>query len=47
MKEYLYANFGTTKVSEVQYDDLKMKLDGPSFLERINYRKAVAITYKK
>jgi len=47
MKEFLYANFGTTKVAEVPYDDLKEKLDGPSFLERINYRKAVGIAYKK
>ena len=41
------AEFGTTKVSEVAKDALKEKLDGPSFIERINYRKAVGISYKK
>lgn len=41
------ANFGTTKVAEVTVDRLKEKLDGPSLIERINYRKAVAINYKK
>jgi hypothetical protein len=47
MKEFLMAEFGTTKVSEVAKDVLKEKLDGPSFIERINYRKAVGISYKK
>jgi len=47
MKEFLMQEFGTTKVSEVNKDDLKAKLDGPALLERIGYRKAVAINYKK
>jgi hypothetical protein len=47
MKEFLYAEFGTTKVSEVSKDLLKEKLDGPSFIERINYRKQVGVNYKK
>ena len=47
MKEFLLVEFGTTKVSEVNKDDLKAKLDGPAFIERIGYRKAVATNYKK
>lgn len=47
MKEFLLVEFGTTKVSEVNKDDLKAKLDGPAFIERIGYRKAVAVNYKK
>ena len=47
MKEFLLVNFGTTKVSEVNKDDLKAKLDGPAFIERIGYRKAVAVNFKK
>ena len=47
MKEFLLAEFGTTKVSDVAKEELKEKLEGPSFLERINYRKAVGIGYKK
>ena len=39
--------FGTTKVSEVNKDDLKAKLDGPAFIERIGYRQKVAVSYKK
>lgn len=47
MKEFLLAEFGTTKVSEVNKDDLKAKLDGPALIERVGYRKAVAVNYKK
>lgn len=47
MKEFLLREFGTTKVSEVNKDDLKAKLDGPALLERVGYRKAVAINAKK
>jgi len=47
MKEFLLSEFGTTKVSEVNKDTLKEKLDGPSFIERINYRKAVGVNFKK
>ena len=47
MKEFLLVEFGTTKVSEVNKEDLKAKLDGPAFIERIGYRKAVATNYKK
>jgi len=39
--------FGTTKVSEVDKDLLKMKLNGPALLERVGYRQAVAVNYKK
>ena len=47
MKQFLLTNFGTTKVSEVNKDQLKAKLEGPSLIERIGYRNAVAISYKK
>ena len=47
MKEFLVAEFGTAKISEIPKDSLKEKIEGPTFLERINYRKAVGITYKK
>lgn len=47
MKEFLMVEFGTTKVSEVNKDALKAKLDGPALIERINHRKAVAVNYKK
>ena len=39
--------FGTTKVSEVDKNELKMKLDGPALIERITHRKAVAVSYRK
>jgi len=38
MKEFLLKEFGTTKVSEVNKDHLKAKLDGPALIERIGYR---------
>ena len=38
MKQFLLTNFGTAKVSEVNKDELKAKLDGPSLIERIGYR---------
>ena len=47
MKEYLMAEFGTTKVSEVPSHVLKEKLEGPALIERISHRKAVAINYKR
>ena len=47
MREFLMQEFGTTKVSEVNKDDLKAKLDGPAFIERIGYRQKVAVSYKK
>ena len=47
MKEFLLAEFGTTKVSEVNKDDLKAKLEGPALIERVGFRKAVALNYKK
>ena len=47
MKEFLFMEFGTTKVSEVNKDELKMKLDGPALIERITHRKAVAVSYRK
>lgn len=47
MKEFLLQNFGTIKVSEVNRDALKAKLDGPALIERISHRKAVAVNYRK
>jgi len=47
MKEFLMQEFGTTKVSEVNKDALKAKLDGPALIERVGYRQAVAVNYKK
>lgn len=47
MKEFLLAEFGTTKVSEVDKEDLKAKLEGPALIERVGFRKAVALNYKK
>ena len=47
MKEFLFVNFGTTRVSEVNKDALKEKLDGPALIERITHRKAVAVSYRK
>lgn len=47
MKEFLMYEFGTIKVSDVNKDALKLKLDGPAFIERISYRKAVAMNTKK
>lgn len=47
MREFLMQEFGTTKVSEVNKEDLKAKLDGPAFIERIGYRQKVAVSYKK
>ena len=47
MKHFLLEQFGTTKVSEVNKDELKAKLDGPALIERIGYRNAIAINYKK
>lgn len=47
MKHFLLTEFGTTKVSEVNKDELKAKLDGPALIERIGYRNAVAMNYKK
>ena len=41
------AEFSTTKVSEVKKEDLKLKLDGPAFIERINYRLSVGHKQKK
>ena len=47
MKQWLYQNFGTYKVSTVDKEALKKELEGPALLERINHRKAVAVNYKK
>ena len=47
MREFLNVHFGTTRVSEVDKEALKAKLDGPALIERINHRKAVAVSYKK
>jgi len=47
MKEFLLIHFGTTRVSEIDKDQLKSKLDGPALIERISHRKAVAVNYKR
>ena len=47
MKMFLQVEFGTTKVSEVPKDQLKEKLEGPALIDRIGYRKAVGLSYKK
>lgn len=47
MKEFLLLEFGTTKVSEVDKEALKLRLEGPALIERINHRKAVAVNYRK
>ena len=47
MKEFLMMEFGTTKVSQVNKDALKAKLEGPALIERIAHRKAVAMAKQK
>ena len=47
MKEFLLITFGTTKVSEVDKEALKARLEGPALIERINHRKAVAVNYRR
>jgi len=47
MKDFLMQEFGTTKVSEVNKERLKAKLEGPALIERVGFRKAVALNYKK
>lgn len=43
MKNFLLKNFGVTKVSEVDKDALKQKLEGEKLVERIGYRRKVAL----
>ena len=47
MKEFLRINFNTTKISDVNKDELKQKLSGDHLVERIGYRKKVAINGHK
>ena len=47
MKQFLQHHFGTTRVSQVNKDDLKAKLEGPALIERIAHRKAVALTHRR
>ena len=47
MREFLQAEFGTTKVSEVDKELLKIKLNGPALIERVGYRQAVSVNSKK
>ena len=47
MKDFLQKEFGTTKVSLVDKDELKEKLGGITLLERTKYRKQVAINGAK
>ena len=47
MKDFLMREFGTTKVSNVNKDILKEKLGNVTLIERISYRKQVAIGYAK
>lgn len=43
MKQFLLKNFGVTKVSDVDKEALKQKLEGDKLVERIGYRRKVAI----
>ena len=43
MKEFLLKNFNTTKIMDVDKDKLKSLLEGDHLVERIGYRKKVAI----
>jgi len=47
MKEFLRINFNTTKITEVDKDLLKQRLAGDHLVERIGYRKKVAINGHK
>jgi len=47
MKDFLQKEFGTTKVSLVDKEELKEKLGGITLLERTKYRKQVAIGQAK
>jgi hypothetical protein len=39
MRTFLRTNFNTDKVTDVEFADLKAKIDGPSLLSRIAYRR--------
>lgn len=43
MREFLLKEFGTTKVSCVDKELLREKLEGGKLIERLNYRKQVAL----
>jgi len=43
MKQFLQKEFGTTKVSNIEADTLKQKLEGDRLIERIGFRKQVAL----
>ena len=48
MQDFLLTEFGTTKVSMVDKDELKERLGNTTtLLERFKYRKQVAISYTK
>ena len=47
MKDFLLREFGTTQVANVNKDMLKEKLGNVTLIERISYRKQVAIAYTK
>lgn len=47
MRDFLQAEFGTSKIEEIDKQALKTKLEGPALIDRINHRKAVAINYKR
>ena len=40
-------HFGTEKVQNVDFADLKLKLEGPSLLSRIAYRQANSMQKKR
>lgn len=44
MKEFLQRNFGTANISSIDKDKLKVLLGGEHIVERISYRKKVAIS---
>lgn len=47
MKEFLLKNFGTTQITGVDKEKLKNLLEGDHLVERIGYRKKVAINGHK
>lgn len=47
MRDFLKVNFNTTRISEVDKDELKQKLGGEHLVERIGYRRKVALNGHK
>lgn len=43
MKDFLRKNFNTTSIAEINKNELKNLLEGDHLVERIGYRKKVAL----